>query len=91
MRQAGVLAKFGEVSLNTMLLQIEKDHKNAQILAEGLNNIKSVNIELQKVHSNIVYFRLNENETSLSSQLVKIMEEKGIVSKANHVGKREVL
>ena len=79
MRQAGVLAKFGEVSLKTMLFQIEKDHKNAQILAEGLNNIKSVNIELQKVHSNIVYFRLNENETNLSSQLVKIMEEKGIL------------
>ena len=79
MRQAGVLAKFGEVSLNTMLSQIEKDHKNARALAEGLNNIKSVNIELEKVHSNIVYFKLNENETNLSSQLVKIMAEKGIL------------
>jgi threonine aldolase len=79
MRQAGVLAKFGEVSLNTMLSQIEEDHTNARALAEGLNNIKSVNIELKKVHSNIVYFKLNENETNVSSQLVKIMEEKGIL------------
>lgn len=79
MRQAGVLAKFGEVSLNTMLSQIEEDHTNASALAEGLNNIKSVNIELEKVHSNIVYFKLNENETNLSSQLVKIMAEKGIL------------
>jgi len=77
MRQAGIIAKFGEVSLNTMLSQIQEDHKNAQALAEGLNNIKSINISLEKVYSNIVYFKLNA--TNLSGQLVEIMEKQGIL------------
>ena len=79
MRQAGILARFGEISLNSMISQIKIDHKNAQNLAKGLSNIKSVNIELEKVHSNIIYFRLNQSKIHLSENLVKTMEDKGIL------------
>ena len=79
MRQAGIIAKFGEVSLDTMLVQIKKDHQNALQLAKGLENIKSVNIEIDKIHSNIVYFKLHESQSDISSNLVKIMEEKKIL------------
>jgi len=79
MRQAGIIAKFGEVSLNTMLTQIKRDHQNAMKLAKGLDDIKSVNIELDKIHSNIVYFKLAKSQSDISSKLVKIMEEKKIL------------
>ena len=79
MRQAGIIAKFGEVSLDTMIAQIEKDHKNALMLAEGLNDIRGVNIDLDKIYSNIVYFTLEESQTNLSGELVKIMGERKIL------------
>tara|TARA_B100001750_G_C15488230_1_gene589584 strand:- start:229 stop:1275 length:1047 start_codon:yes stop_codon:yes gene_type:complete len=79
MRQAGIIAKFGEVSLDTMLSQIEEDHKNALKLAQGLNSINNINIDLEKIHSNIVYFKLDESQSDLSNQLVKLMEEREIL------------
>ncbi len=79
MRQAGIIAKFGEMSLDTMLTQIKKDHQNAMKLAKGLDDIKNINIELDKIHSNIVYFKLAESQSEISSKLVKIMEEKKIL------------
>ena len=48
-------------------------------LAKGLDDIKSVNIELDKIHSNIVYFKLAESQSEISSKLVKIMEERKIL------------
>jgi len=79
MRQAGIIAKFGEVSLDTMISQIEEDHQNAVMLAEGLHDIESINIDLNNLHSNILYFQLDENKTKLSKPLVKIMEEREIL------------
>ena len=79
MRQAGIIAKFGEVSLDTMINQIKKDHQNAKMLAEGLNDIKNVDIELDKIYSNIVYFKLKESCLNLSSKLVKLMEDRKIL------------
>ncbi len=79
MRQAGIIARFGEFSLDNMMDQIKKDHKNALMLAEGLSNIVGVNIDLEKIHSNIVYFKLDESKISLSPQLVELMKDKGIL------------
>ena len=79
MRQAGIIARFGEVSLDTMVDQIKIDHKNALILAENLSEIDCIDIDLDKVHSNIVYFKLGESKLNLSSQLVDLMKERGIL------------
>ena len=79
MRQAGIIARFGEFSLDNMIDQIKKDHKNANLLAEGLDSIDEIDIDLEKIHSNIVYFKLEESKTSLSSQLVQLMKDKGIL------------
>ena len=49
------------------------------MLAEGLNNMAGVNIDLGRVHSNIVYFKLHESKISYSSQLVQLMKDKGIL------------
>ena len=40
MRQAGIIAAAGLISLDDCIMQIKKDHNNAKVLAEGLNKIK---------------------------------------------------
>ena len=79
MRQAGVIAKFGEFSLDHMINQIKKDHKNAKMLGEGLSNISGIDIDIEKIHSNIVYFKLDESKSSFSNKMVQLMNDKGIL------------
>ena len=75
MRQAGIIAKFGELALDSMIDQIKIDHQNAKLLAQGLFNLDSVNIDLDKIHSNIVYFRLH----TANKDLLNKMKDKGIL------------
>ena len=75
MRQAGIIAKFGEIALENMLEQINIDHQNALMLAEGLANFNAVKIDLDKIHTNIVYFKLHEAQNMLADK----MKEAGIL------------
>ena len=77
MRQAGILAAAGIVSLEQMIVRLADDHKNAKILAEGIAQIKGLSIDLSKVHTNIVYFSLNSDKISPEKFLASL-EEKGI-------------
>lgn len=61
MRQAGILAAAGLISLREMTLRLDEDHANARMLAEGLARIAYVEIDLNKVHTNMVYFSLTED------------------------------
>lgn len=56
MRQAGVIAAAGIVALTEMVDRLAEDHANARLLAEGLAKIPGVEINLERVHTNIVYF-----------------------------------
>ncbi|MEG6616193.1 low-specificity L-threonine aldolase [Peptococcaceae bacterium 1198_IL3148] len=53
MRQAGILAAAGLVSLK-MIDRLADDHANARALAEGLAKIKGLRVELHLVQTNIV-------------------------------------
>ena len=61
MRQAGIIAAAGIVSLDNMLLQISKDHINAQSLAEGISNIEGLSIDKKNIKSNILYFNIDRD------------------------------
>lgn len=54
MRQAGVIAAAGLVALQDMIDRLGDDHENARSLAEGLAKIEGVNIDLEKVETNMV-------------------------------------
>ena len=79
MRQAGIIAGFGEIALNQMIEQIKKDHDMALQLSKGLSDIDGVKTNLNQVYSNIIYFRLDESKSNLSEQLTTVMEERGIL------------
>ena len=56
MRQAGVLAAAGLIALEKMPACLHEDHANAALLAEGLAGIAGINMDPEKVHTNILVF-----------------------------------
>jgi len=76
MRQAGILAAAGIEAFDSMIDRIKIDHDNAKILAEGIHKLPDCFINLDDIHTNIVYFKL---ETVNGSEFVKKMAEKGIL------------
>jgi threonine aldolase len=60
MRQIGMLAAAGLYALDHMVSRLADDHANARTLAEGLAEIKGVEIDLGRVETNLVVFGLSE-------------------------------
>jgi threonine aldolase len=54
MRQAGVLAAAGLIALEKMPARLAEDHQNARLLAELLQKVASLDVEPEKVRSNIL-------------------------------------
>ncbi len=73
MRQAGILAAAGIISLKDMTKRLDVDHKHAKRLANGLSNIPYINIDPSKVDTNLVFFNLKDNaplnETEITHRL----------------------
>lgn len=57
MRQAGVLAAAGLVALESMVDRLAEDHRNARTLAEGMAELAGLDVDLERVQTNIVRFR----------------------------------
>ncbi len=59
MRQVGILAAAGLVALETMVDRLAGDHRNARALAEGLVGLPRLSVDLARVQTNIVIFRVD--------------------------------
>ena len=68
MRQSGVLAAAGIVSLTEMVDRLEDDHKNARKLAEGLSDVNGLSVDPDVVKTNIVYFQVTHK--GITSQML---------------------
>ena len=55
MRQAGIIAACGIVALETMVRRLADDHANARTLAEAVNAIPSLSVDMATVETNMVY------------------------------------
>ena len=62
MRQTGVLAACGLISLEKMTKRLYVDHENARYLAEKLAQIPWVNVDIDKVQINMVFFKVVPTE-----------------------------
>ncbi len=63
-REAGILAAAGVMALASGLDQLPVDHANARTLAEGLSELPGIDIDLDRVQTNLVAFR----PTSMSAE-----------------------
>lgn len=61
MRQGGILAAAGIISLKDMTQRLDKDHATAQKLADGLATIPHIKIDPRKCYTNMVFFELAES------------------------------
>ena len=80
MRQAGHLAAAGRVALENQIERLKVDHQLARQLAKGLADITGLELNLQQVKTNIIFFRLNHPTVEaevfldhLESQDIKIL------------------
>jgi threonine aldolase len=60
MRQAGVIAAAGLVALDEILPRLAEDHARARRLAEGLNELPGVSVDLETCQTNLVFARFVE-------------------------------
>ena len=75
MRQAGILAAAGIVSLERMVDRLADDHKNARRLAEGLNALNGIEIDLDMVKTNMVVFNLADDIALSAQEITRRMRE----------------
>ncbi|MCJ8318826.1 MAG: low-specificity L-threonine aldolase [Colwellia sp.] len=60
MRQAGLLAAAAKIALTENVSKLQQDHKNAKYLAEQLNNLAGIEVNLAEVETNMVYAKLGD-------------------------------
>jgi threonine aldolase len=65
MRQAGVIAACGLVALETMISRLADDHANARILAEAVNDVRGLRVDLESVQTNMV--NVDHSEAGLTT------------------------
>lgn len=71
MRQAGTLAAAGLIALDRMTLRLAEDHANARRLAEGLAVLPQIEIALDRVQTNMVFFALRPEVPVSAPQLAE--------------------
>lgn len=79
MRQVGVLCAAALVAIQENIVKLEGDHENAKILADGLKEIKGLQVESHLVETNIIFVDIKEDSTITGEKLSKILEEHGIL------------
>ena len=80
MRQAGVIAAAGLISLSEMTKRLGEDHANARLLAEAVANEASAEIDLDSVQTNIVIFRLKGEADAAA--FCAALKQKGVLASA---------
>ncbi len=78
-RQAGVLAAAGLIALEEMTERLKDDHANARMMAEKIAICDGVEVDLESVQTNIVFFRMKNGG---APELVADLKKDGILCSA---------
>ena len=78
MRQVGVVAAAGLISLEKMTGRLKQDHVRAKILFEGLKQIPGLRLEAEP-SSNMVYFDLEDQIKLTENQIIAEMKKHGVL------------
>ena len=61
MRQVGIIAAAGIISLEKMTKRLGEDHQRAKRMADGLNNIPGIVLDKGTPHTNMIYFNMADH------------------------------
>ena len=78
MRQAGVLAAAGIISLETMVDRLGQDHLRAKRLAQGLSGISGLILDPGSPYTNMVFLTLDDDIKIPASQVERQLMEFGV-------------
>lgn len=79
MRQAGVLAAAGIISLEKMTKRLGEDHVRARRLSEGLKQVRGLVLDAGTASTNMVYFNLKDEVKLSVEQIVVEMKKRGVL------------
>lgn len=79
MRQAGIIAAAGIIALDSMIERLEEDHLRACRLAEGLDNIRGIQLTKGSPNTNMVFFRLDPVLGIDNMRLIVEMKTRGVL------------
>ena len=75
MRQSGVIAAAGLYALENNVDRLHDDHKRAHRLAEAVNEIDGLSVNLDAVQSNIVFIGTEKGKTQ---EVIGALSEQGV-------------
>ncbi|GAB1472281.1 low-specificity L-threonine aldolase [Chloroflexota bacterium] len=78
MRQVGILAAAGLISLEKMTGRLKQDHARAKNLYEALKQVSGLSLEAQP-SSNMVYFKLADRIQMTEKQICDEMKKHGVL------------
>jgi len=78
MRQAGILAAAGLISIGPMIKRLNEDHDRAKKLADGIKNIEEVELNKGYPQSNMVFVKLREGLDKSVEEIITEMGNEGI-------------
>lgn len=79
MRQVGVLAAAGVISLERMTKRLNEDHARAKKLAEGLRRVDGLVVDRNSPYTNMVYLNLSENVSTSAHVITQKMKDLGVL------------
>lgn len=79
MRQVGIVAAAGILSLEKMVDRLSEDHKHAKRIAEGLRQIKGIDVDENGPYSNMIYLNLSKDTSISMLQIAERLKEFGVL------------
>lgn len=74
MRQCGFLAAAGLIALEVMTKRLQEDHDNAKYMAQHLQKMPGVTLDMNSVEINMVFFKLDAPKEVIDSLPEKMLE-----------------
>lgn len=84
MRQVGMIAAAGLISLEKMTVRLGDDHVRARKLAEGIRTVNGILVDDESPLTNMIYFNLADDVPMNSFQIAQKMKEQGVLVDADH-------
>lgn len=84
MRQAGIVAAAGILSLEIMTTRLGEDHDRAKRLAEGLRQIKGIVVDEDSPYTNMIFLNLSDKVSLTMHQIAEKMKAQGVLIDADH-------
>jgi len=84
MRQVGIIAAAGIISLEKMVNRLAEDHARARKLADGLRQLNGIEVDDGAPRTNMIYFNLSDAAKVDMEQLGKFMKDSGVLLDIYH-------